>query len=66
MREIRQINLGVLVLVAVLITRFLDLFGSMLQSGIGFIVAGLLLAALSWALERTRRRLIAGPGEAAT
>jgi len=64
-REVRQINLGVLVLVGLLVTRFLDLFGSMLTSGIGFIVAGSLLAGLSWALERARRRLIAGPGEAA-
>jgi uncharacterized membrane protein len=63
-REVAQINLGVLVLVGVLITRFLDVFGSMLRSGVGFIVAGLLLAALSWALERTRRRLIAVPREA--
>jgi uncharacterized membrane protein len=60
--ETAQINLGVMVLVGVLITRFLDVFGSMLQSGMGFIVAGLLLAGLSWALERTRRRLIAGQG----
>ena len=65
-REVHQINLGVLVMVWLLITRFLDLFGSMLESGIGFIVAGVFLAGLSWALERTRRRLIAGPGEAAT
>ncbi len=61
--EPAQVNLGVLVLVALLITRFLDVFGSMLQSGIGFIVAGLLLAALSWALERMRRRLLAGVRE---
>jgi uncharacterized membrane protein len=65
-RDIRQINLGVLVMVWLLITRFVDLFGSMLESGVGFIVAGLFLAALAWALERTRRRLIAGPREAAT
>jgi hypothetical protein len=65
-REVRQINLGVLVMVWLLITRFLDLFGSMLESGVGFIVAGVFLAGLSWALERTRRRLIAGPREAAT
>ena len=63
-REVAQINLGVLVLVGVLITRFLDVFGNMLRSGVGFIVAGLLLAALSWALERTRRRLIGVPREA--
>jgi hypothetical protein len=56
--EAAQVNLGVLVLVGILITRFLDVFGGMLQSGIGFIVAGGLLAALSWALERTRRRLL--------
>lgn len=59
--EAAQVNLGVLVLVGLLITRFLDVFGSMLRSGIGFIVAGLLLAGLSWALERARRRLLAGP-----
>ena len=63
-REAAQVNLGVVVLVGLLITRFLDVFGSMLRSGIGFIVAGLALAALSWALERTRRRLIAGVPEA--
>jgi uncharacterized membrane protein len=63
-REPAQVNLGVVVLVGLLITRFLDVFGSMLRSGIGFIVAGLALAALSWALERTRRRLIAGVPEA--
>lgn len=56
--EPAQINAGVLVLVAVLITRFLDVFRSMLQSGIGLIAAGALLAGLAWALERTRRRLI--------
>lgn len=62
-REPAQVNMGVVVLVGLLITRFLDVFGSMLRSGVGFIVAGLALAALSWALERTRRRLIAGvPG----
>lgn len=60
-RDPAQVNAGVLVVVAVLITRFLDVFGSMLQSGIGFIVAGLLLAALAAALERTRRRLIGAP-----
>jgi uncharacterized membrane protein len=63
---VAQINLGVLILVWVLISRFLDLFGSMLRSGIGFILAGVMLAALAWALERTRRRLIAAPREVAT
>lgn len=59
--EAAQVNLGVLVLIAVLVTRFIDVFGNMLRSGIGFIVAGCVLAALAWALERTRRRLLASP-----
>lgn len=64
LREVAQINAGVVIVVALLVTRFLDLFGSMLRSGIGFIAAGIALAALAWALERTRRRLIHVPAEA--
>lgn len=56
--EVAHVNLGVGTLVVVLVTRFLDVFGGMLQSGIGFIAAGILLGLLAWALERTRRRLI--------
>lgn len=56
--EPTQVNAGVLVMLAILITRFLDVFRTMLQSGIGLIVAGALLAGLAWALDRTRRRLI--------
>jgi len=56
--EPAQVNAGVLVMLAILITRFLDVFRDMLQSGIGLIVAGALLAGLAWALDRTRRRLI--------
>lgn len=56
--EPAQVNAGVLVMLAILITRFLDVFRSMLQSGIGLILAGALLAGLAWALDRTRRRLI--------
>jgi uncharacterized membrane protein len=66
LRDVAQINLGVLVLVGMLITRFLDVFGNMLRSGIGFIIAGVLLAVLSLALERTRRRLIGTSSTAAT
>jgi uncharacterized membrane protein len=58
--EAAQVNLGVMLLVGLLITRFIDVFGNMLRSGVGFIVAGLLLAGLSWGLDRTRRRLIGG------
>jgi len=63
-REIAEINLGILVLVLVLVTRFLDVLGSFVQGGVGFIVAGVLLAGLAWALQRTRQRLIGRPGEA--
>jgi hypothetical protein len=52
-----------MLLVGLLITRFIDVFGNMLRSGVGFIVAGVLLAGLSFALERTRRRLLAGAPE---
>jgi uncharacterized membrane protein len=59
--EAAQVNLGIVTLLVVLVTRFLDVFGSFLSGGIGFIVAGALLAALAWTLERARRRLIQLP-----
>ncbi len=64
-REPGEINFGIFVLLVVLVTRFFDVFGSFVQSGVGFIVAGVLLAALAYTLERTRRRLI-GPRETET
>jgi uncharacterized membrane protein len=60
-RRPAEINLGVGVLLIVLVTRFIDLFGSMLAGGVGFIVAGILLASLAYALQRARRRLIDAP-----
>lgn len=63
-RDPGEINFGILTLLVVLVTRFLDVFGTFLQSGLGFIVAGLLLAALAYALERTRRRLLVAPEDA--
>lgn len=57
-RSAAEINLGIAVLLLVLVTRFLDVFGSFVQSGVGFIVTGALLAGLALALERTRRRLL--------
>lgn len=64
-RDAGEVNFGILILLLVLVTRFIDVFGTFVQSGLGFIVAGLLLAALAYALERTRRRLLSGEGEAA-
>ncbi len=57
-----EINFGISVLLLVLVTRFFDVFGSFVQSGVGFIVAGVLLAALAYGLERTRRRLVGDSG----
>ena len=62
--EAALVNLGVGALLVLLVTRFLDVFGSLFASGLGLIVAGVLLASLSLALERTRRRLLLNAQEA--
>lgn len=62
--EAALVNLGVGALLVLLVTRFLDVFGSLFASGLGLIVAGALLASLSLALERTRRRLLRNAQEA--
>ncbi|MEK7656456.1 MAG: DUF2157 domain-containing protein [Elusimicrobiota bacterium] len=54
----RQVDLGAGVLFLVLVTRFIDYFGSMLQGGVAFLAAGLCLAALSFALQRGRTALL--------
>lgn len=56
--SVNQINFGLAVVVLVSITRFLDYFGSMLQSGFAFIVAGILLAGLAYAIHRSRKLMI--------
>ena len=45
------------------VTRYFDLFGTMLTSGVLFIGAGLLLVGLGTLLERSRRRLFAAMAE---
>ncbi|MEK7743377.1 MAG: hypothetical protein AAB578_03230, partial [Elusimicrobiota bacterium] len=52
------VDLGAGVLFLVLVTRFIDYFGSMLQGGVAFLAAGLCLAALSFALQRGRTALL--------
>jgi hypothetical protein len=54
----KLINRGVLFMAILILTRFVDLFDSLLDSGVAFILAGLGLAALAWVLERGRRRLL--------
>ncbi len=53
-----HVNLGVAVLFLLLVTRFIDILGDMLQSGLGFIVAGLFFGLLAWILEKVRKRFL--------
>jgi hypothetical protein len=58
------VNRGIGWLALLLVTRFLDLLGSMLTGGLGFLVAALLLGGLAWGLEWMRRRLLNAAGGA--
>ncbi len=55
----KAINRGVLFLALLAFTRFIDLFSSMLDSGLAFIVCGVGFVALAWAMDRGRRKLLA-------
>lgn len=54
-----RVTLGILMLGAVIVTRFLDYFGTMLQSGVAFIAAGVAFIGLAWVLTRGRSALLA-------
>jgi uncharacterized membrane protein len=54
----RLINQGVAVLGLLMVTRFIDYFGSLLTSGSAFIVMGLLFLGVAWALNRGRQHLL--------
>lgn len=54
----RHINFGVLVITLTAATRFVDLFGGLLASGVGFIVTGLAFAALAYFVNKGRKALI--------
>lgn len=53
------INWGVVSLLAQALVRYLDLFGTMLQTSVLFFSSGALVLGLGWALERMRRRVTA-------
>ena len=53
------INLGMISLLVQAVVRYLDLFGTMLQTSALFFSAGALVLILGWVLERTRRRMTA-------
>jgi hypothetical protein len=54
----KQINLGVAVLTLTAVTRFIDIFGTMLKSGVAFIVTGLAFGALAYFVNKGRKALI--------
>jgi len=54
----RLINRGIAVIALTAITRFFDIFGGLLKSGLAFIVTGLAFAALAYFVNKGRRALI--------
>lgn len=62
MKEAKRINQGMILVGLLILTRFIDYFGTMLQSGIAFIVMGLLFVGVSWALNQGRKKLLAEVG----
>lgn len=60
------INWGLVWLLVQALVRYVDLFGSMLQTSVLFFSTGALVLGLGWALERMRRRMtVAALGEEA-
>ena len=59
----RYINLGLLLVGVGLVTRYVDVFWSMLATSAFFIIGGLLLLGVAFAIERMRRGLIRSMGE---
>lgn len=53
-----QINAGVASLFLLILTRFIDVFGSLLDSGIAFIGSGVLLGMLAYGLNKGRESLL--------
>ena len=52
------VNLGILFIAVNIVTRYFDLFGTMLEGGVFFIVTGVLVIALGIYLEKKRRALL--------
>ena len=53
------VNLGIALIALNILTRYFDLFGTMLEGGVFFIVTGILVIALGIYLERKRRTFVA-------
>ena len=54
------VNLGIGFIALNILTRYFDLFGTMLQGGLFFILSGALVLVLGIFLERKRRELLRG------
>ena len=54
----KLINRGVAVITFTAVTRFVDIFGGLLKSGVAFIITGLAFAALAYGVNRGRKALI--------
>jgi uncharacterized membrane protein len=54
------INLGVGFVALNIVTRYIDLFGTMLEGGVFFLITGVMVLGLGFYLERKRRSLVAG------
>ena len=53
-----QIDFGAKILGALLLTRFVDVVGSMQRQGATFLVAGLVMAFLAYMLNEKRKRMV--------
>ena len=53
-----QINIGVLFIGIIMLTRFIDYFGTLLDSGIAFIIIGILFIIAAYFMNRGRQFLI--------
>jgi uncharacterized membrane protein len=54
----KRINYGVVVIFLVVITRFFDIFGTLLKSGVAFIITGIVMIFLSYLLNKGRKAII--------
>ena len=54
----KLINRGILIITLTAVTRFVDIFGSLLKSGVAFIITGLAFAALAYFINQGRKALI--------
>ena len=52
------VNLGILCIATNIVSRYFDLFGSMLEGGVFFIVTGVLVTGVGIYLEKKRRSLV--------